>query len=175
MRAMQESSFSGLMQQWESPTVAETFGLGSPPESWREYSRKSGYSDCSKSGMASVPGKQLRGTKFRVPENNNFCVTMAYFHGKRSAWHGFLPAVAVVCLLLLALLAVAQVAHQHASSTDADQCQLCVVLHTVAPVAVAAVVIVMVQLGSSAPQAEPKFVARQRQSRLFIRPPPVSC
>jgi hypothetical protein len=99
----------------------------------------------------------------------------AYFHGKRSAWHGFLPAVAVVCLLLLALLAVAQVAHQHTNSTDADHCQLCIVMHSLATVAVAAVVIVMVQLGASAPQSEPIVVARQRQSRLFIRPPPVSC
>ena len=99
----------------------------------------------------------------------------AYFHGKSRAWHGFLPAVAVVCLLLLALLAVAQVAHQHANSTDADHCQLCIVMHTVAPVGVAAVVIVMEQLGPSAPQAEPIVVVRQRQSRLFIRPPPGSC
>ena len=99
----------------------------------------------------------------------------AYFHGKRRGWHGFLPAVAVLCLLLLALLAVAQVAHQHANSTDADHCQLCIVMHSVAPAAVAAAVIVIVQLGTSAPQAEPIVVVRQRQSRLFIRPPPVSC
>jgi hypothetical protein len=48
-------------------------------------------------------------------------------------------------------------------------------MHTVAPVAAAAVVIVIVQLGTSAPQAEPLAVVRQRQIRLFIRPPPVSC
>jgi hypothetical protein len=29
-----------------------------------------------------------------------------------------------------------------------------------------------VQLGASAPQAEPILIARQRQIRLFIRPPP---
>jgi len=98
----------------------------------------------------------------------------AFSHGKRSVWQGLLPAVAVVCLVLLSLLAVAQVTHQHASSTDADHCQLCIVMHTVAPVAVAAVVIVMVQLGASAPQAEPTVVVRQRQTRLFIRPPPGS-
>lgn len=95
----------------------------------------------------------------------------AYFRGKRR----FLPAVAVVCLVLLALLAVAQVAHQHSNATDADHCQLCMVMHTVAPVAVAAVVILMVQLGLSSPQAEPIVVVRQRQSRLYIRPPPGSC
>jgi hypothetical protein len=34
---------------------------------------------------------------------------------------------------------------------------------------------VLVQMGAPASQAEPFFVARQRQSRLFIRPPPASC
>ena len=99
----------------------------------------------------------------------------AYFQGKRSAGHGFLPAVAILCLVLLSWLVIAQVTHQHANSTDADHCQLCMILHTVAPAAVAAIVIIMVQLGTSAPQSEPIVVVRQRQSRLFIRPPPVSC
>jgi hypothetical protein len=34
---------------------------------------------------------------------------------------------------------------------------------------------VLVQFGAPAPQADPIVVARQRQLRLFIRPPPVSC
>jgi hypothetical protein len=72
------------------------------------------------------------------------------------------------------LLAVAQVAHLHANQTDADHCQLCIVMHSAAPAAAAAAVIVMVQLGAPASQAEPVVVARQRQSRLFIRPPPAS-
>ncbi len=85
-----------------------------------------------------------------------------------------MPAVAVLCLVLLAMLAIAQVAHLHADQTDADHCQLCIVMHTVIPVAAAAAVIVIVQLGASAPQAEPIVIAHQRQIRLFIRPPPVS-
>lgn len=86
-----------------------------------------------------------------------------------------MPVVAGLCLVLLALLAVAQVAHLHTSSTDADHCQLCIVMHTVVPVAVAAAAIVLVHLGASTPQAEPISIARQRQIRLFIRPPPISC
>ena len=101
------------------------------------------------------------------------------FRGKRSprnaVWPGLLPAVAVLCLILLATLAVAQVAHLHPSQSDADHCQLCIAMHTVAPVATAAAIIIIVQLGASTPQAEPIVVARQRQIRLFIRPPPVSC
>jgi hypothetical protein len=87
----------------------------------------------------------------------------------------FMPVVAGVCLVLLATLAFAQVAHLHSNPTDSDHCQLCIVLHTAVPVASAPAVVVLVQLGSSAPQAEPVVVARQLQTRLFIRPPPASC
>jgi hypothetical protein len=99
----------------------------------------------------------------------------AYSRGKYRARRSFLPVVAIVCLVLLALLSVAQVAHLHSSDTDADHCQLCIVMHTLAPVAAAAAAIVMVQLGASAPQADPIVIPRQRQLRLFIRPPPTSC
>ena len=94
--------------------------------------------------------------------------------GKRGRATGFMPAVAVLCLILLAMLAVAQVAHLHPDQTDADHCQLCIVMHTVVPAAMAAAVVVIVQLGASTPLAEPIVIARQRQIRLFIRPPPVS-
>lgn len=94
--------------------------------------------------------------------------------GKRGRTTGFMPAVAVLCLVLLAMLAVAQVAHVHADQTDADHCQLCMVMHTLVPVAAAAAVIVLVHLGASAPQAEPIAIAHQRQISLFIRPPPIS-
>jgi hypothetical protein len=99
----------------------------------------------------------------------------ALFRRKRSKRPGFLPVIAIVCLVLLALLSIAQVAHLHPNQTDADHCQLCIVMHTLAPMAAAAAVIVMVQLGASGTQAEPVVIARQRQARLFIRPPPTSC
>ncbi len=83
--------------------------------------------------------------------------------------------VAALCLVLLALLAVAQVAHLHSAPTDADHCQLCIVMHTVVPVAAAAAIVVIVQLGASTPNVDPVVVAHKRQVRLFIRPPPVSC
>ena len=94
--------------------------------------------------------------------------------GRRGRATGLMSAVAVLCLVLLAMLAIAQVAHLHADQTDADHCQLCMVMHTLAPVAAAAAVIVIVQLGTSVPQAEPVVIAHQRQISLFIRPPPVS-
>ncbi len=73
------------------------------------------------------------------------------------------------------MLAVAQATHLHSSQTDADQCQLCIVMHTVAPAAPAAVAIVLVPVGTPAPPAETNVIVRQRQFRIFIRPPPVSC
>jgi hypothetical protein len=84
-------------------------------------------------------------------------------------------AITGLCLVLLAMLAVAQVAHLHANETDADHCQLCIVMHTAVPTVAAAAVIVIVQLGALAPVAEPVFILRKKQIRLFIRPPPVSC
>ena len=66
--------------------------------------------------------------------------------GKHGVWPGFMPAVAVLCLVLLAMLAVAQVAHLHPNQTDADHCQLCIVMHTVVPAAMAAGVFVMLVL-----------------------------
>jgi hypothetical protein len=102
-------------------------------------------------------------------------IFQALFRGKQRGRSSFLPVVAAMCLVLLAFLAVAQVAHLHASDTDSDHCPLCIVMHTAVPTVAAAAVVVLVQLGASAPQAEPIMVARQRQSRLFIRPPPASC
>jgi hypothetical protein len=81
----------------------------------------------------------------------------------------------MLCLVLLAMLALAQATHLHPDQSDADHCQLCIAMHTLSPVAAAAAVIVIVQLGTSAPQADPIIVAHRRQIRLFIRPPPVSC
>lgn len=94
--------------------------------------------------------------------------------GAKHGSHPILLRVVVgMCLVLLAMLAVAQAVHMHASDTDADHCQLCIVMHTVVPVAAAAAVIVIVQLGVSAPQADPIVIAYKRQIRLFIRPPPL--
>jgi uncharacterized membrane protein YqhA len=95
--------------------------------------------------------------------------------GRRSAQPGILQGVAILCLVLLATLVVAQVTHLHPSQADADHCQLCIVMHSVVPVVAAAAVVTIVQLGASTPQTEPIVIARHRQIRLFIRPPPVSC
>jgi uncharacterized membrane protein YqhA len=81
----------------------------------------------------------------------------------------------IVCMALLALLAVVQVAHVHPLESDADHCPLCIVMHAVAPVVVAAAVIILVQVGTPAPVLEPLSVIRPWHPSLFTRPPPFSC
>lgn len=94
--------------------------------------------------------------------------------GKRRAKTGTLPIVTVVCLFLLTLLAVVQVVHVHPVDTDADHCPLCIVMHTAAPVAVTAAVVILVEIEAPAPVFEAHTVSRPWHPQLFIRPPPNS-
>ena len=80
--------------------------------------------------------------------------------------------VVLVCLALLALLTFIQVAHVHSVNTDADHCPICVVLHTAAPVAVAAAIILLVEMWAFVPQIEARPIRLRGQRQLFIRPPP---
>ncbi len=78
----------------------------------------------------------------------------------------------VVCLILLALLTVVQIAHVHPLESDADHCPLCIVMHAVAPVSVAAAVIILVRVGTPAPIVESRSILRHWHPTLFTRPPP---
>ena len=99
----------------------------------------------------------------------------AHFRGVGQPKPGALPLVTVVCLALLALLATVQVAHMHPIGNDADHCTLCIVMHTAAPVAVTAAVIVLVQIERSAQVFAPQTVIRHWHPKLFTRPPPAGC
>ena len=81
--------------------------------------------------------------------------------------------VVLVCLALLALLTFIQVAHVHSVNTDADHCPICVVLHTAAQVAVAAALIILVEMQAFVPLVEVRPIRAKWQQQLFIRPPPV--
>jgi uncharacterized membrane protein len=94
--------------------------------------------------------------------------------GRRRRSRTFVAAT-VVCLVLLALIAVIQVAHVHPLETDGDHCPLCIAVHAVAPVAVAAAVVILVPVGTSAPIVEPRAVLRHWHPILFTRPPPAAC
>lgn len=79
---------------------------------------------------------------------------------------------ALVCLMLLALLSVAQVAHTHAANTDADHCQLCIVMHSAVPSVAAAALLAMVLVAAPAAAPELAPVPRRWHAQLFTRPPP---
>ena len=93
-------------------------------------------------------------------------------HSNRHAKPNAYMVGMLVCLALLALLTIVQVAHIHSIDTDADHCPLCVVLHTAAPVAVAAAIIILVQIKAWAPDVEVRAVNRLLDPQLFTRPPP---
>jgi hypothetical protein len=95
--------------------------------------------------------------------------------GQRHAKLRAFPAVALVCLALLAFLTIAQVTHTHAVSSDTDHCPLCIVMHTAAPVVVAAAIINLVQVAVAAPVVEVRRVCRHWHAQLFTRPPPAVC
>jgi len=86
-----------------------------------------------------------------------------------------LPGMAVVCLVLVALLAVIQVTHVHPVDTDASHCPLCIAMHSAAPVAAPAAVIVLVSVGVPAPVAKVRALVRYWHPKLLTRPPPVAC
>lgn len=82
----------------------------------------------------------------------------------------------VVCLVLLAFLAVVQVMHVHAADSDSDHCTLCVAMHSVVPLVIMLVTVVLVRIATPAPRfLEVRAIARYWHPTLFIRPPPASC
>lgn len=83
-------------------------------------------------------------------------------------------AAVLLCLALMALLVMVQVAHMHPSETDADHCPLCIAMQSAAPVAMIAIVVVLVKLGSAAPLVEARSVVRHWHPKHVTRPPP-SC
>jgi len=99
----------------------------------------------------------------------------AKFRGKLLARPRSWPVAFVVCLALLALLTVVQVAHIHPIESDADHCPLCIVMHTAAPVALTAAVVVLVQIETATPVFKPRTVVRHWHPQLFTRPPPAVC
>lgn len=79
---------------------------------------------------------------------------------------------ALVCVALLALLTFIQVAHVHSVDTDADHCPLCVVLHTAAPVAAAALAVALLHIEAVKSVVAVRPLGTIWRPQLFIRPPP---
>jgi len=92
--------------------------------------------------------------------------------GERRPWAT--RAATILCLMLLALVTFVQVTHVHPAATDADHCQICVAMHSAAPVATVAAVVVAT--GGSTAVTIPVLhtVARPWHCTLFNRPPPAN-
>lgn len=86
-----------------------------------------------------------------------------------------MAATILVCLALVTLLTVVQVAHVHAAASGSDRCPLCMTMHSAAPVAASAAVIILVQVAATAPVLEARAPARHWHPQLFTRPPPSAC
>jgi hypothetical protein len=93
-------------------------------------------------------------------------------HGRKPSAFG---AAALLCLALLVLLATVQVAHTHLVESDADHCTLCIALHSAAPIAVMAALVVMVRAGAYVQLAEARPVVRHWSPKLLARPTPAGC
>ena len=81
-----------------------------------------------------------------------------------------------VCLVVLMLLALVHVADAHSATNDADHCPLCIVMHTVTPFVIMAVAMILVRIGTRAPEFfETRAIIRYWHPNLFTRPPPACC
>lgn len=78
-----------------------------------------------------------------------------------------------VCLVLLMLLAIVHVAIAHSVDADADHCPLCIAMHSVAPILVMMVAILLIRIRTAAPVLlEDCAHVRNWHPTLFTRPPP---
>ena len=80
----------------------------------------------------------------------------------------------VVCLVLLMLIASFHVADAHSAAGDTARCPLCIMMHSVAPLAVAVAAVVLIKIGTQAPKLiEVRSIIRHWHPSLFTRPPPI--
>lgn len=87
-----------------------------------------------------------------------------------------LKVAIVVCLILFMLLALVHVTDGHSISNSTDRCPICIVMHSVAPLLIVALLIAMIRIGTHAPERlEVRAIVRYWHPNLFTRPPPVGC
>jgi len=85
-------------------------------------------------------------------------------------------AVVAVCLVLVMLLAVVHVAHAHSAASDADHCPVCIAMHSVLPLVVMMVAVLLVRIGAAATVLlDVRAITRYWHPTLFTRPPPAGC
>ncbi len=78
----------------------------------------------------------------------------------------------VVCIALLALLSLMLIPHVHQAASETDHCALCMTMHAAITFTAAIFLILLCQLGVSAPVLQTAGIFRPWHAQLFIRPPP---
>ncbi|HWA96316.1 MAG TPA: hypothetical protein VG844_17090 [Terracidiphilus sp.] len=63
----------------------------------------------------------------------------------------------------------------HRTSSDADHCALCMVLHSAVPAAAAAAVVFFTHVAVAVPVCKARRITRYWHTQLFNRPPPEVC
>lgn len=87
-----------------------------------------------------------------------------------------LKTAIAVCLILLMLLALVHVADAHSIASASDNCPLCIVMHSVVPFLIVAIVMALIRMGTHAPELlEVRALVRYWHPNLFTRPPPAGC
>jgi hypothetical protein len=87
-----------------------------------------------------------------------------------------LKTAIAVCLIVLMLLALVHVADAHSTASASDHCPLCVVMHSVVPFLIVAIVMALIRIGTHAPELlEVRALIRYWHPNLFTRPPPAGC
>ena len=81
-----------------------------------------------------------------------------------------------VCLVVLMLLALIHVADGHSTAGAADRCPICIVMHSVVPFVIVALVMALIRIGTQAPELlELCAIIRYWHPNLYTRPPPAGC
>ena len=87
-----------------------------------------------------------------------------------------LQMAVALCLVVLMLVALVHVADGHSTAGAADSCPICVVMHSVVPFVIMAVVMVLIRIEIHAPELlELHAIIRYWHPNLFNRPPPAGC
>ena len=85
---------------------------------------------------------------FRTLVDSNTVKPSSGHHPKSHA----LQMAFAACLVVLMLLALVHVADAHSATNGADQCPICTVMHSVTPFVIMAVAMVLVRIGTQAPE-----------------------
>ena len=94
----------------------------------------------------------------------------------RDSGPGALGVLIALCLVLLLLLTVVHAAQAHALASDADHCPVCVAMHSVLPLLIMLVAILLIRLRVAALTLdEVRVIIRYWHPDLFTRPPPIGC